>query len=109
MNETFRRAAEGFKRRALELFPSRLKRVVVFGSVARGEAGPDSDLDLCVLVDEVDPQLHERLFSLLHPLYEEFDYAFPIAPMVMAESHFERLLQLERRLAQDIQREGIPV
>lgn len=61
MDETFRRAAEGFKPRALELFPSRLKRVVVFGSVARGQAGPDSDLDLCVLVDEVDPQLHDRL------------------------------------------------
>jgi uncharacterized protein len=28
------------------------RRVIVFGSVARGEAGPDSDIDLLVIVDD---------------------------------------------------------
>ena len=28
------------------------QRVIVFGSVARGEAGPDSDLDLVVVLDD---------------------------------------------------------
>lgn len=30
-------------------------RVVVFGSVARGDAGPDSDIDLLVFVSHVPP------------------------------------------------------
>ena len=30
-------------------------RVIVFGSVARGEAGPDSDIDLLVIVDDDTP------------------------------------------------------
>jgi predicted nucleotidyltransferase len=34
-------------------------RVIVFGSVARGEAGPDSDIDLLVIVDYDTPP--ERL------------------------------------------------
>ncbi|MCA9795325.1 MAG: nucleotidyltransferase domain-containing protein [Candidatus Eremiobacteraeota bacterium] len=46
---------------------AKCKKVVVFGSVARQQAGPDSDLDLCGLVDKVDPLLHERLFGLLPP------------------------------------------
>ena len=31
------------------------RRVVVFGSVARGQAGPDSDIDLLVIVDDDAP------------------------------------------------------
>jgi predicted nucleotidyltransferase len=31
------------------------QRIIVFGSVARGEAGPDSDLDLVVVLDDDTP------------------------------------------------------
>jgi hypothetical protein len=31
------------------------RRVIVFGSFARGEAGPDSDIDLLVIVDDDTP------------------------------------------------------
>jgi predicted nucleotidyltransferase len=31
------------------------RRVIVFGSVARGDAGPDSDIDLLVVVDDDTP------------------------------------------------------
>ena len=33
----------------------RLRRVIVFGSVARGDAGPDSDIDLLVVLDDDAP------------------------------------------------------
>jgi uncharacterized protein len=31
------------------------RRIIVFGSVARGQAGPDSDIDLLVIVDDDTP------------------------------------------------------
>lgn len=31
------------------------RRVILFGSYARGEAGPDSDIDLLVIVDDETP------------------------------------------------------
>jgi predicted nucleotidyltransferase len=33
----------------------RPRRVILFGSAARGEAGPDSDIDLLVVVDDDTP------------------------------------------------------
>jgi len=39
------------KRRLEEVYGERLKGVVVYGSEARGEAGPDSDVDVMVLLD----------------------------------------------------------
>ena len=42
----------------------RPQRVIVFGSVARGEAGPDSDIDLLVVVDDDTPKI--GILRLLH-------------------------------------------
>ncbi len=39
-----------------------VKSLAVFGSMARGEAGPDSDVDILV---EFDPQAHVGLFKMV--------------------------------------------
>lgn len=38
-------------------------QVVLFGSVARGDEGPDSDLDLLVVLDRVEPSERARLMG----------------------------------------------
>jgi len=38
-------------------------RVILFGSVARGEAGPDSDLDLLVVLDHLEPTERAHLMG----------------------------------------------
>jgi len=40
------------KSRLAEAHGERLRGVILYGSEARGEAGPDSDVDLLVLLDE---------------------------------------------------------
>lgn len=42
--------AEGLRR----VYGDRLRGVVLFGSFARGEARPDSDLDVLVILDHID-------------------------------------------------------
>jgi predicted nucleotidyltransferase len=45
-----------FKQKALQLYGSRLKDVVLYGSCARGQASANSDIDLAVvLTGEVNP------------------------------------------------------
>src|SRR5713226_6538655 len=38
-------------------------RVILFGSVARGDEGPDSDVDLLVVLDHVDPRDRAHLMG----------------------------------------------
>jgi predicted nucleotidyltransferase len=45
-----------------------VKRLDVFGSLARGEERPDSDVDLLVEFNDPARQLHRRYFRLLHYL-----------------------------------------
>src|SRR5207249_5396787 len=41
------------------LYGDRLRKVVLFGSWARGDAHPESDIDLLVVLDHVDDQVAE--------------------------------------------------
>jgi len=41
-------------------------QVIVFGSVARGEEDPESDLDLLVVLDEVEPRRKRETMSAVH-------------------------------------------
>lgn len=43
-----------------ELYGQRLKQVLLFGSWARGDAHPESDIDLLVVLDEVHSRRAER-------------------------------------------------
>jgi len=49
-------ALADFQRRLLMLFPGQICQLVLYGSYARGEATPDSDVDVMVIVGWDDPQ-----------------------------------------------------
>lgn len=52
-------ALADFQRRLLEMFPGQIKQLILYGSYARGEAQPDSDVDVMVIVGwDAPPQTH---------------------------------------------------
>lgn len=56
-------------RKALgEQFPGLVEEVLVFGSKARGDAGPDSDLDVLVILREGDRNRKRAVRHLGHSL-----------------------------------------
>jgi len=40
----------GFQRRAVGMFPDAISKIILYGSYARGQATPDSDLDVLVVI-----------------------------------------------------------
>jgi predicted nucleotidyltransferase len=55
------------------------RRVILFGSAARGEAGPDSDIDLLIVVDDDLPS--ERLgWRALHEARGSYPGAVDLVP-----------------------------
>jgi predicted nucleotidyltransferase len=49
-------ALADFQRRVLELFPDDILQIILYGSYARGDAGPGSDVDVMVVVNWADPK-----------------------------------------------------
>jgi uncharacterized protein len=77
-------------------------RVILFGSHARGEAGPDSDVDLLVIVPRVEDHHGEvvRLQRLLAPL------RLPADVIVVSEAHVEEWGDLPSTMLHEALREG---
>jgi len=48
----YRRIAEDFARHLKAKYGDRIERIILFGSVARGEAREDSDVDLLVVTED---------------------------------------------------------
>ena len=55
----------------------------------------------------IEPQ--DGLMGLAWDVADELSLPYAPSPHVMSESHFQRLLDLERRLAHDILSEGVEV
>jgi len=86
-------------------FGERLQGVVLYASEARGEAGPDSDVDLLVLLDRVDHYAADLRTGInaLYSLSSELERHVSI--MLAPSDEYETV---ECPLYQAAHREGIP-
>ncbi len=78
------------------------ERIILFGSKARGDVGPDSDLDLLVIKDEVDSTRAEaaRIYQALA------DLSVPIDVVVVRKAYVERYSDLVGTVVRQALREG---
>jgi predicted nucleotidyltransferase len=80
----------------------RPNRVILFGSRARGEAGPDSDVDLLVVMDTSLPPLHaaaEIAAAVAHP--------FPLDVLVYRPAQWRAALRRRSAFAREVCVEGL--
>lgn len=63
-------------------YRSRLRGLVLFGSAARGEADPESDIDLLVLLDQPEDYFRElrTIVGLLYPVQLESEWLISAKP-----------------------------
>lgn len=77
-----------------KIYGSRLKSVILYGSYARGDFNPDSDIDIMILVDMTDDEIRKKGHALSDIT---FDYNFynelEIMPIVKNQEHFYKWLR----------------
>jgi uncharacterized protein len=82
------------------------RRVVLFGSRARGEDGPDSDIDLLVILDDDAPPNHLTLRAGWKSR-QGFDHAADVIPV--RDSVYQRRAKIAGTLAYEAEIDGIAV
>jgi len=95
-----------FRGRIAELYGGRLKKVILYGSCARGQATDDSDIDVAVvLAGMVDPCKEiDRMADIFTDLNLEHNVLIAVYPV--SESDFARI---ESPFLMNIRREGVTV
>jgi len=86
---------------------SQLVSVILFGSYARGDAQPDSDIDVAVIMVNDDPGVSKAIRYLTVDIGLEHDRY--LSTCIWSQAHWEKLSALQTRLYRNIQREGIDV
>jgi len=81
-NESERAIIADIKSRLAETFGDRLTGVVLYGSRARGDAQPDSDMDLLVLLRgpvRLGPDIH-LIVKAIYPIQLDADFCIHAMP-----------------------------
>ena len=103
------RALDRFAAQARQVLGSKLLELRLFGSEARGEAGPDSDLDVLVVVqpDTERAALEDRVIDIAFDVNLEF--GLYISPRVVTRGILNDPVWSETPFLKNIVRESIPL
>jgi len=103
--EASQKAVEEFTRKITGLYATRLNKVVLYGSWARGDATEDSDIDLLVVfAGQVVPGLEiDRMIDIVTDINLEYNVLLAVYPV--SEHDYATL---NSPLLLNIRREGIP-
>lgn len=96
-----------FKERVMKKFGDRAVAFRLFGSKARGDTWEESDTDILVLVKKITWREKNDIIDISTEINSQYDLM--LSPLVMMPEEFDVLLKRERRIACDIEREGMPL
>src|SRR5215470_14788495 len=90
MTPTENKALEDYVAAVRKHYGRSLVEILVFGSRARGDARPDSDVDLAVILEDGDWQFWEEKWLLAGLAYDVLlDYDLHVQPWPIARSTWE--------------------
>ncbi len=98
-----------FRRRLPEDVVRHPKRLIVFGSRAKGEAPEDSDLDLIALVDEKTREIEKLLDDAAYSVMWDHDFKPIISLKVFSKYEFDSAVQRGLSFYRNVDRHGVQI
>ncbi len=105
LNPKDKRIARRFKTRLKKLTP--LGRIMVYGSRARGDAAPGSDLDIFIEVPNLTPALRRKISELAWEI--GFDQDIIISTFAVIPEYISEGPLGANPLVKAIERDGVPL
>lgn len=102
-----KKALLDFVERLHQDFPMEVKEIVLFGSKARGDFGPHSDVDVWVVTTRDDWRLRDAIVGHTFDLLIETGVF--ISPRVVSAQHVRKLQRWHSPLLEDVRKDGLPL
>ena len=105
LNENQREAITRYLTILEQKYEKQISRVILFGSVARGDAEPEADIDLLIVTVNGDQELKDEISMASFSTILETDVI--LSPLVMDEESYEWHKKYRDPLYNNVQRDGI--
>jgi len=107
MTTEIKQALDELRDALQDMLGANLVEVRLFGSRARGDAEPDSDVDVMVFVKESSLDLEEKIVNEAAELSLKYDLV--IIPFVWSRERCEKNRELNTLIYRNIMNEGIKI
>lgn len=107
MQENLKLALQDFVSHAEKIYAGHVKRIILYGSYARGDFREDSDVDVMILVDLPQDALWEYRKQMMSEVFDiNLERETLIVPMTVNEEHFQEWLPVYP-FYQNVMNEGV--
>ena len=90
-----------------KIYGKHLKKVILYGSYARGDYRDDSDIDIMILLDLSDMDIKEYRHELSGETFDfNMDHDLDIKPIAKSEAHFNKWI-MNYPFYSNIHKEGV--
>jgi len=100
-----RQVATEFVNRVRQRFDGQLLSAILFGSRSRGDAQPDSDMDMLLVMSSASPQIRREIRYIAVEVWLE--HGIYISTRVWSQAHRHEMEQRPTLLYRNIVREGV--
>ena len=94
MSKRMKNLMEQYVEQVRQIYGSHVQQIILYGSYARGDFRPDSDIDIKILLDKSDQELKAYSQNLSYMTYDfNLDNDLDIKPIAKSQEHFNKLVE----------------
>lgn len=105
MGKRLNKALESYLRLLRKYYGSKILNAVLFGSVARGESGKESDADILIVTSDSDSKIKDEISMAAYEIMLKSNVV--LSPLVMDRKTFDWYKNNKDPLYKNINRDGI--
>ena len=107
--KNIRKILEQFTQGVTEILGDRLKRIILYGSYARGDFNDSSDIDIMILTDLQDAEIEdykEKIWDYAYDIEWDNDFDIQLSPLVRNIDKFNKRVDVIP-FYYNVQKEGV--
>jgi len=104
LNATQQKVLNQFVEHLNHVCPGKVDKVILYGSTARGDNHPDSDMDVLVLVKDKKRIDRDKIYDFV--IDTELEYGIDISVNIYESDQFNQLVLLKAPFASNVVKEG---
>lgn len=107
MPQTMQQLIQQYVSNIHDIYGSHLRQIILYGSYARGDFRPDSDIDIMILLDLSDIDIKKYRHQLSDMTFDfNMDYDVDIKPIAKSEEHYRKWVH-NYPFYSNVNREGV--